>query len=183
MKTVISLLVATALVIALAGCTEPSESADDSTPQETSAETDGGQDSQTETGEEDYSHLLTPADVESVTGMSGLVVVPYDPTVGAGGEVNIADSAGELVVMVSTSPGLWDGWQGDGMTVGEPSSPTVGDESFLGPKDASDEDAYILGFRKGDKAAAVVAFFSVGFERTLTLDQMHELATIVESRL
>ncbi|MDP2300535.1 MAG: hypothetical protein Q8M55_07465, partial [Actinomycetota bacterium] len=48
----------------------------------------------------DPSALLTPADVEQVTGLTGLSVVPYDPAVGAGGDVNIADETGQLVAML-----------------------------------------------------------------------------------
>ena len=174
------LVLAMVLLFALGGCTDSGDSADESG--QTTAETEEAAGSP-ESGEVDYASVLTPADVEAVTGMTGLVVMEPDPTVGAGGEVNIADADGQLVVMVDASPGLWDAWQSDGMTVDRPSDPTVGDESFLGPKDAADDDVYILGFRKGETDAAVVAFFRTDLTRALTLDQMYELAEIVESRL
>ena len=182
MKIRIAFLVLALLLISiLGGCTDSGESADEGG--QTTTETEEAAESTPESSEADYSDVLTPADVEAVTGMTGLVVMEPDPTVGAGGEVNIADADGLLVVMVDAGTGLWDAWQSDGMTVDRPSDPTVGDESFLGPKDAADDDVYILGFRKGETDAAVVAFFNVDFTRTLTLDQMYELAEIVESRL
>jgi len=83
----------------------------------------------------DPEDLLTPADVEAVSGLSGLVVVAYDPAVGAGGDVNIATADGQLVAMlVVEGPETWDAWLTDGNTVGQPVTPPVGDESFIGPK-------------------------------------------------
>jgi hypothetical protein len=128
--------------------------------------------------------LLTPADVEGVSGMSGLKVVPYDPAVGASGDVNIATADGQLVAMlVVEGPETWDAWLTDGYTVSEPVTPPVGDESFIGPNPDVSPDTYIFGFRKGEVAVVIDTYFDVNGELVLSVDQLRELAEIVAGRL
>ena len=129
--------------------------------------------------------LLTPADVEQVSGLTGLAVVPYDPSVGAGGDVNIATAEGDLVAMlVVQGPEVWYAWLTDGFTVREPVTPPVGDESFIGPSPDVSEAVYIFGFLKGDVAVAVDTFFDpYGNGTMLSTEELRELAEIVESRL
>ena len=131
------------------------------------------------------SALLTPADVEQVSGLTGLVVVPYDPSVGAGGDVNIATSDGDLVAMlVVQGPEVWHAWLTDGFTVREPVTPPVGDQSFIGPSPDVNDAVYIFGFLKGEVAVAVDTFFDpYGNGTMLSTEELRELAEIVESRL
>ena len=133
----------------------------------------------------DPSALLTPADVEAVSGLSGLEVVPYDPAVGAGGDVNIADASGQLVAMlVVEGPETWDLWLTDGFTVREPVTPPVGEESFIGPSLDVNEAVYIFGFIKGETAVVIDTFFDpAGNGTILSTEELRELAEIVESRL
>lgn len=135
-------------------------------------------------GTVDPSVLLTPADVETVSGMSELAVVPYDPAVGAGGDVNIATADGQLVAMlVVEGPETWDAWLTDGTTVGEPFTPPVGDESFTGPNPDVSSTTYIYGFRKGEVAIVIDTFFDTNGEAVLSIDQLRALAEIVAGRL
>ena len=128
--------------------------------------------------------LLTPADVETVSGMSGLEAVPYDPAVGAGGDVNIATADGQLVAMlVVEGPETWDAWLTDGTTVGEPVTPPVGDEAFTGPNPDVSSVTYVYGFRKGEVAIVIDTFFDSNGEVVLSVDQLRELAEIVAGRL
>lgn len=129
--------------------------------------------------------LLTPADVERVSGLPGLKVVPYDPAIGAGGEVNIADESGQLVAMlVVGGPDVWDAWLTDGFTVRESVTPPVGEESFIGPSPDVSDAVYIFGFLKGETAIAVDTFFAADGNGTiLSTEQLRDLAEIVESRL
>jgi hypothetical protein len=136
--------------------------------------------------ESESSTLLTPADVEQVSGLSGLKVVPYDPSQGAGGSVNIADADGQLVVMLADEgPDTWDAWSTDGITFGEPYEPVVGDESFVGPNTDTSAVPYIFAFRKGDRAISIDTYFKPtgGGGTILSVDQLYELALVVESRL
>ncbi len=135
-------------------------------------------------GTVDPAGLLTPADVEAVSGLSDLTVVAYDPAVGAGGDVNIATADGQLVAMlVVEGPETWDAWLTDGNTVSEPVMPPVGDESFIGPNPDITPDIYIFGFRKGDVAVVIDTYFDTNGEVILSIDQLRELAEIVAGRL
>lgn len=135
-------------------------------------------------GEVDPSALLTPADVEAVSGLTGLKVVSYDPAVGAGGDVNIATAESQLVAMLLVEgPETWDAWLTDGYTVSEPVTPPVGDESFIGPNPDTSGMIYIFGFRKGDVAVVIDTYFDANGETILSVDQLRELAEVVEGRL
>lgn len=128
--------------------------------------------------------LLTPADVEAVSGLADLTAVAYDPAVGAGGDVNIATADGQLVAMlVVEGPETWDAWLTDGNTVSEPVTPPVGDESFIGPNPEVSADTYIFGFRKGEVAIVIDTYFDTNGEVILSVDQLRELAEIVAGRL
>jgi len=129
--------------------------------------------------------LLTPADVEAVSGLTGLKTVPYAPETGAGGDVNIADESGQLVAMlVVGGPELWDAWLTDGFTVRESVTPPVGDESFIGPSPEVGEAIYIFGFKKGGIAVAVDTYFDEGgYDTILSTEDLRALAEIVANRL
>lgn len=129
--------------------------------------------------------LLTPADVEAVSGLTGLKTVAYAPETGAGGDVNIADESGQLVAMlVIGGPELWDAWVTDGFTVREPVTPPVGDESFIGPSPEVGEAIYIFGFKKGEVAVAIDTYFDQGgYDTILSIEDLRALAEIVASRL
>ncbi|MBN1193327.1 MAG: hypothetical protein JXA36_06530 [Coriobacteriia bacterium] len=132
----------------------------------------------------DASALLTAADVEAVSGLTGLRVVAYNPAVGAGGDVNIATESGQLVVMmIVEGPETWDAWLTDGYTVSEPVTPPVGDESFIGPNPDISSTTYIFGFRKGDVAIALDTYFDANGETILSIDQLRELAVVIDGRL
>ncbi|MDO8963180.1 MAG: hypothetical protein Q7W30_01675 [Coriobacteriia bacterium] len=133
----------------------------------------------------DYAALLTPADVETVSGFTGLKTVPYDPSIGAGGKVNIAEADGQLVAMLLVhGPEFYKIWKGDGQTFLRDYTPTVGDESFIGPAASVTTDSYIFGFRKGSYSVVVDTFFRAkGVRKVLSVDQLAELARIVASRL
>ncbi|HSQ21914.1 MAG TPA: hypothetical protein VLQ52_03860 [Coriobacteriia bacterium] len=129
--------------------------------------------------------LLTPADVEAVSGLTGLTTVPYAPETGAGGDVNIADGNGQLVAMLVVE-GLetWDAWKTDGTTFSTEYTPTIGDESYTGPTGSTSGTTYIIGFRKGETAIVIDTYFAPGSAETiLSVDELAELARIVESRL
>jgi hypothetical protein len=135
-------------------------------------------------GTVDPAVLLTPADVESVSGLSGLEVVPYDPAIGAGGDVNIATADGQLVAMlVVEGPETWDAWLTDGYTVSESVTPPVGDESFIGPNPDTSPTVYIFGFRRGDVAVVIDTYFDANGETILSVEQLRQLAETVNGRL
>ncbi len=187
MKILVRSVLAIALACVLAGCAQTSTPAEESAPASTSSAEQAAEqqdESQNAGGVAvDPTTLLTPADVESVSGLSGLKVVPYDPSIGAGGKVNIATADGQLVAMlVFEGPDVWEAWNSDGVTFGQEYTPTVGDESFTGP--AEMDTPYIFAFRNGDNAVVIDTFFDAGATNTiLTVEQLAELARLVDSRL
>jgi len=173
MKRIVALVLVAIVMLALTGCGLESDTIGSGEQDEPTATTTAAED------------LLTPADVEGVSGLTGLQVVPYDPAIGAGGDINIADASGQLVAMlVEEGPETWEAWLTDGFTVGESYSPPVGDESFIGPNPDVSATPYIFGFRKGDTAIVLDTYFADGTSATvLSIDQLRALAQIVESRL
>ncbi len=128
--------------------------------------------------------LLTTADVEKVSGLKGIKVVPRNPRVGAGGDLNFARADGNLLVMAIIRPAdpLWKQWQqalGFGEKVGD-----LGDEAFEG-RDAPN----VLFVRKGNRAISLSSFFDPELvaqgkmKPLLTQTQLRELAMIIVSRL
>lgn len=175
-KQIAPVLVIVALVFSLAGCDGVATDGTDSGPDESAAETT--------VATPDASDLLAPDDVESVSDLTGLKVVPYDPAVGAGGDVNIADQDGALVAMlVLADQEVWDEWLTDGFTVAEPVTPPVGDESFIGPNPDVSPTIYTFGLRKGDTAIVINTYLDTNGETILSVEQLRQLAEIVAGRL
>jgi hypothetical protein len=129
--------------------------------------------------------LLTIADVEKVSGIKGLKLVPHDPSRGAGGELNFAEANGTLIVLLTTMPAsaypdaksYADAFRAD--------LPGIGDEAFEGPSTRIKSEPYTLTFRKGDRAFAMASFFDLkhGAKPFLTIAQLKKLAAIIVSRL
>jgi hypothetical protein len=176
-KRIASLLLVAAVAIAMIGCDGVVDGVDaDSNGTDVGAPSGAGA--------VDPNELLTPADLEAVSGLAGLEVVPYNPAIGAGGDVNIATAGGQLVAMlVVEGPETWDAWLTDGYTVSEPVTPPVGDESFIGPNPDVSAAVYIFGFLKGDTAIVLDTYFDTNGETILSVEQLRALAEVIEGRL
>jgi hypothetical protein len=127
--------------------------------------------------------LITVKDVEDVTGMEGVKLVPRNPQIGAGGDLNfaLADGALLLTVGIQDAP-MYDEWKGqEGFF--HAAVPDLGDEAFEGP--AFGEQRYVLIFRKGATAISLSSFFNMqaGGEPYLSQDQLREIARIAISRI
>jgi hypothetical protein len=131
----------------------------------------------------DASDLLTIADVEKVSGLTGIKTVERASIPGAGGDVNFVTADGKLVLIATFVDGAgFDAWK-DTPNYREPLS-GLGDAAFVGPAKDITETLYEVGLKKGDHGALLVTFFkTLGKETVLTMDQVKELAGIVESRL
>ena len=124
--------------------------------------------------------LLTIADVEAVTGVKGVKLVPKDPKKGAGGDVNFAKPDGSLLVMLIAAPGtMYDAWKSQSGAFNASVS-GVGDEAFIGPANVT---PYVLFFRKGKNSASISSFLNSDMKPLLTQDQIKALAKLVASRL
>ncbi len=171
------LAVLTVLVLALAAC-GGSAAATTTAPAGATTEVSGSPAS--------ASDLLTVADVEKVSGLTGIKTVEKGSQAGAGGDVNFVTAEGKLVVMASFYGGAqFDTFNGT-TNFREPLS-GLGDAAFVGPsKDAGAGDTlYEVAFKKGDHTALLVTYFKSGSmeETMLSMDQLKELAGIVASRL
>jgi hypothetical protein len=141
-------------------------------------------------------HRLTIADVEKVSGLKGVQLVPKMSQTGAGGNLNFVDADKHLVVMVNFGTAdLYRHARGQTeLKVGATVMPItlyhadikgLGDEAFDGPPGSLQ---YALYVRKGNQAVSVSSFFRKGGSRlnptpVLTMEQLKQLAAIVVSRL
>lgn len=131
----------------------------------------------------EYEKLLSIEEVEAVTGIEGIKLVPRNPQIGAGGELNFALAGGGMVLMVGIQDApMYDEWKAEEGFFHE-SVPDLGDEAFEGP--TFGEYRYVLIFRKGDKAIALSSFFNLqaGGEPFLSQEQLREVAGVIISRL
>lgn len=131
------------------------------------------------------STLLTPGDVEAVTGLADLRAVPFDPTsTTLYGDVNLVDNAGNVVAtMVAGDSQSWDEWLTDGYSVAEPVTPPVGEESFVGPSPDVSPTLTIFAARKGGKAILIETTVDANGEARLSTEQLRALAEVVVARL
>lgn len=127
--------------------------------------------------------LLTVEDVEEVTGMQDLKLVPKNPIKGAGGDLNFAQQDETLILMVNIQDKfIYETWKSQ-QGYFHADVPDLGNEAFEGP--SFGEVRYILVFHKGGKAVSLSSFFSTGAggDPFLSQDQLRELAHIMISRL
>jgi hypothetical protein len=127
-----------------------------------------------------YEKLLTVADVASVTNIKGLKRVPAGSVEGAAGDLNVIQSDGSPLLMVSFGDAsLFKAWkvQDDFNSAVE----DIGDEAFNAPKVKA---PYVLCVRKGNRALALSSFLSLDTAKPLlSQDQLRSLAKIILSRL
>jgi hypothetical protein len=131
-----------------------------------------------------YAKLLTPADISKVTGLSGVMSVPRDPSKGAGGDLNFALPNGKQILLVtfldtknyeqSKAVKSVYGGQVQG----------VGDDAFIGKVMGFES---ILYFRKGPHGVALSSFIDTGSgwpgKPYLNQQQLRQLAALMLSRM
>lgn len=135
-------------------------------------------------GKGTYDKYITKADIEKVSGVTGIKLVPYEPSEGAGGDLNFADSQGNLVLMVLFKDALnYD--QSKALKGYVKATITgIGDTAFTGP---AKDPQYMVYFKKGTRSVSLNTYFNLtgtGKNPTmLTMDQLITLAKLVASRL
>ena len=138
-----------------------------------------------ETQEEvaEKSDYLTVADVEKVSGVQGIQLVDYDPSIGAGGDINFALSDKTMFLLAQIQPeSLFEQWREQENFFHEP-IPSLGDEAYSGP--GLFEYQYIVYCLKKPYAIAVSSFFddSGDGKPYFTQEQLIELVEIILSRM
>jgi hypothetical protein len=121
------------------------------------------------------SDFLTVQDVERITGLHGVKLVPYDPAKGAGGDLNFANKEGQLILMVQRMPYsdmLYSQNKKMGGAVKAEIS-GIGDAAFSGP--ARDPQYYIF-FKKGKGSGSVATFLTMLGKTLLPMDQVRKVA-------
>lgn len=125
--------------------------------------------------------LLTVKDVEQVSALAGIKLVPRDPKIGAGGHLNFATADGKLLTMlVIADMDIFNQWK-TGPNYVQQAVTGVGDEAYLAPKG---RDPYIIFFRKGNKVASISSFLNETTAKPyFSIAQLTELAKIVVPRM
>lgn len=125
--------------------------------------------------------LLTPEDVEEVTGMKGLQLLPQGEGEEALGDLNFAKEDETPVLMVNVQDKtVYDAWKSqEGIFHSEVEG--LGEEAFAGPEAGGSR--YILVFCKGEHAISLSSYFETEEKPFFSLDELKELAGIIDSRL
>jgi hypothetical protein len=122
---------------------------------------------------------LTVQDVEKITGLQGVKLVPPDASKGAGGDLNFADKDGKLILMSNRSLSS-DMFYSQTKKMNEAFKEDiqgVGDAAFIGPPG---NYPYFVAFKKGKGSGSVATF--LGFTGPLlTIDQVKKVAQKIAS--
>ena len=124
--------------------------------------------------------ILTTADIQKVSGLTGITTTAKNAITGAAGDLNFAGADGKLVAIVMISTSMFDTWQKKYGGFGEP-VPELGADAFRTKPKAMIN--YVV-FRKGGTAVWIQ---SMGYKKdgsqTLDAKQLTDLAKIAASRM
>jgi hypothetical protein len=124
---------------------------------------------------------LTGADIEKVTGMKDVRLIPRGSAAGAAGDLNFADSSGELILMVQFTDAKSYGSFKTRYSKGAVSG--VGDQAIQGAALPGMPDN-LLAFTKGVRCVVLTAFGDFIKKKVyLTVDQLTALGKLMASRL
>lgn len=128
-----------------------------------------------------YEKYLTGADIEKVTGMKGINLIPRGSVAAAAGDLNFADASGELILMVQFTDAKNFGGLKNKYAKGAVSG--VGGEAVRGAALPGMPDN-LLAFTKGTHCVVLTAFGDF-IKKTvyLTVDQLTALGRLIASRL
>jgi hypothetical protein len=129
-----------------------------------------------------YDKYLTAADIASVSGLKGVKLIPKNPSIGAGGDLNFAINATQLVVMVQVVDK--SNYAGYKQLCFKAVVKGLGDQAMEGaamPGGASNQ----VVFTKGNKCVALTAFGDPNDpgKNMLTVEQLIKLAKIIVTRM
>lgn len=126
-----------------------------------------------------FDKLLTASDVERVTGLKGIKLVPQDFSKAIVGDLNVFRQDGERLLAVT----LWDLTTYEMAKLGHPYAVEgLADEAFEGPTGSIEHGELI--FRKGNRAAVVISELDPGTNKPFVFGKpLRELARIIASRM
>jgi hypothetical protein len=122
---------------------------------------------------------LTVQDVEKITGLQGVKLVPPDASKGAGGDLNFANKDGKLILMVnrSLSSDMFYAQTKNMKDTVKEDIQGVGDAAFTGPAGMLQ---YFVAFKKGKGSGTVSTFLTLTGTQ-LPLDQVKKVAQKIAS--
>jgi hypothetical protein len=139
--------------------------------------------SETPVASKSHNDYLTAADIEKVSGMTGVKSIPRDPGKGAGGNLNFAAGDDYLIVMVQiVDKSYYEGYKK--VLKGNSEIMGLGDQAMRGATIPSYPENFVV-FTKGNTCIALTVFANmkeIG-ENMLTIEQTTELARVIASRL
>lgn len=127
--------------------------------------------------------LLTAADVIKVSGLTGAKLIPKNPKIGAGGDLNFATSENKMILMVQVvNKRDFVGYQKYDVKV--TAIKGLGDQAMQGATSTYTPPNQVV-FTKGDTCIALTVFGdpkNIG-KNILTIEQTIQLAKIIDSRM
>lgn len=130
-----------------------------------------------------FDKLLTISDVEKITGLKGVKLVPRDhKSKVLTGDLNFVDGNGQPVLIVQFRPlFVYDKWKSDGGSFKESVS-GIGEDAFTGP--AFDPQFYV-DFKKSNHTVVVSTVISSEdmMKTVLPMEKLFEIGKLIASRL
>lgn len=171
----------------LAGCggskvNTTSDSGTKANQPSTGGQNQGGNTGQSSTN--DFEKLLTTVDVEGVSGYQGVKTTPYNPQIGAGGNLNFTADGDKLILAVIVSDeSMFNSWKKN-KDLNAASVPNLGDEAFRGGADSGMYTPNVT-FIKGGRSIQLFTFFNLNNDMKpyLNHEQLIKLAKIIEGRM
>ncbi len=126
-----------------------------------------------------YDKYIHGADVQKVTGITGVKLVPK--TEEADGDLNFARPDGKIILSVSFYPASAFSSARSSRSGFKSSLKGVGEEAFVGPADGP--PLYILAFRKGSFTIVLNTELEDKSSARLPLEQLVAIAKLIASRM
>jgi len=130
-------------------------------------------------GQGQWDKYLSIADVQKLTGLSGIRQVPRGEE--ADGDLNYARSDGKIILSISFYPSSAYASAKSSKTGFKASVQGIGEEAFWGPKDGP--PLYILAFRKGAYAVILNTELESQASSRLSSEQLAAIAKLLASRM
>jgi len=177
---VLSIIISFIFMIIISACGDKSDSAEEKGKQLQEKEKElieGKQGVQDLAGKINF---LTIADIEKVSGVSGIKLVDKGSLPGAGGSLNFALNDKMYAMFVIADMNVYDQWKNGEKYIHEKLS-GIGDEAYSAPEGPVQ---FIVFFRDGSNVASVSSFvnFDTG-DPYLNMKQLSELAKIAVGRM
>jgi hypothetical protein len=130
-----------------------------------------------------YDHIIAAADVEKITGLTGVKQVPREPlNKFKNGDLNFVGSNNEPILMIQFRPlFVFDAMKADGGYFKAPLQ-DVGEEAFTSP---AFDPQFSVNFRKGNYIAVVTTHIDPKdkSKTVLKMDQLIALAKLIAQRM